>query len=167
MVFCHFAHMRQTKLKLAATLINSKRYWQVTTPKLGGGRNRRTFKSHEEAKGYYDLAKAQIQDFGNAAMSISDALRAEAVKCSQTLQPFGKTIADATEFYVDHLREITSSQTVSHVVSELQSACKADRKSVRYLRDLKYRLGRFAKDFGSRHIAEITTADIDSWLRQL
>jgi len=159
--------MRQTKLKLAATLINSKRYWQVTTPKLGGGRNRRTFKSHEEAKGYYDLAKAQIQDFGNAAMSISDALRAEAVKCSQTLQPFGKTIADATEFYVDHLREITSSQTVSHVVSELQSACKADRKSVRYLRDLKYRLGRFAKDFGSRHIAEITTADIDSWLRQL
>src|SRR5262249_26778353 len=128
---------------------------------------RRTFKSHEEAKGYYDLAKAQIQDFGNAAMSISDALRAEAVKCSQTLQPFGKTIADATEFYVDHLREITSSQTVSHVVSELQSACKADRKSVRYLRDLKYRLGRFAKDFGSRHIAEITTADIDSWLRQL
>jgi integrase len=167
MVFCHYVHMRQTKLKLASTLINGKRYWQVTTPKLGGGRNRRTFKNHEEAKGYYDLAKAQIKDFGNAAMSISDALRGEAVKCSQVLQPFGKTITDATNFYVDHLQEITRSQTVSHAVNELQSACKADSKSVRYLRDLKYRLGRFAEDFGSRHIAEVTTADIDDWLRQL
>src|SRR5260370_16585382 len=89
--------MRQTKLKLAATRVNGKRFWQVTAPKLGGGRIRRTFKDREEAKGYYDLAKAQIQDFGNAAMSISDALRSEAVKCSQELESFGKTIVDATD----------------------------------------------------------------------
>src|SRR5450755_4276497 len=101
--------MRQTKLKLAATRVNGKRFWQVTAPKLGGGRNRRTFKDREQAKGYYDLAKAQIQDFGNAAMSISDALRAEAVKCSEQLEPFGKTIAEATRFYVDHLNDISSS----------------------------------------------------------
>ena len=159
--------MRQTKLKLGATRVNGKRYWQVTAPKLGGGRNRKTFKDRKEAETYYDLAKIQIQNFGSAAMSISDALRSEAVKCSQMLQPFGKTIVDATRFYVDHLEEITRSRTVSHAVSELQSACKADGKSVRYLRDLKYRLGRFAEGFGPRHIAEITTADIDSWLREL
>jgi len=100
-------------------------------------------------------------------MSISDALRTEAVKCSQTLIPFGKTIADATQFYVDHLTEINSSQTVSHAVKALQAACKADGKSVRYLRDLKYRFGRFEQDFGSRQIAGITTTDIDQWLRQL
>src|SRR4030095_12535638 len=157
---CHCVHMRQTKLKLAATHVNGKRFWQVTTPKLGGGRNRRTFKDREEAKAYCDLAKAKIQDFGNAAMSISDALRGEAVKCSQELQLFGKTITDATRFYVDHLTEITRRHTVSHVANALQAACKADGKSVRYLRDLKYRLGRFATDFGSRHIAEISTADI-------
>jgi len=74
---------------------------------------------------------------------------------------------DAAHFYVNHLQEITRSQNRSHVVSELRAACKADGKSVRYLRDLKYRLGRFAEDFGSRHIAEITTADIDRWLREL
>jgi integrase len=159
--------MRQTKLKLAATHINGKRFWQVTAPKLGGGRNRRTFKDREEAKGYYDLAKAQIQDFGTAAMSISDALRSEAVKCSQELEPFSKTIADATRFYVDHLKEISCSQTVSHAITQLRAARKADGNSVRYLRDLKYRLGRFDEDFGSRHIAEITTTDIDQWLRQL
>jgi integrase len=159
--------MRQTKLKLAATSVNGKRFWQVTAPKLGGGRIRKTFKSRDEAQGYYDLAKAQIQDFGNAAMSISDALRAEAVACSQSLKTFGKTITDATRFYVDHLEQITRSQTVAHAVSELRAACKADGKSVRYLRDLKYRLGRFADDFGTRLIAEITTADIDQWLREL
>jgi integrase len=159
--------VRQTKLKLAATGINGKRYWQVTSPRLGGGRNRRTFQSHEEAKAYYDLAKAQIQDFGIAAMSISDSLRAEAVKCAQELQSYGKTITDATRYYIDHLDETTRSQTVAYVTSALQSACKADGKSVRYLRDLKYRLGRFANDFGSGHIAEITTGDIDRWLREL
>jgi hypothetical protein len=55
-------------------------------------------------------------------MSISDALRTDAVKCSEMLQPFGKTIADATHLYVDHLQEFTRSQTVSRVVSELQAA---------------------------------------------
>jgi integrase len=159
--------MRQTKLKLAVTSIKGKRFWQVIAPKLGGGRRRKTFKSRDEAQGYYDLAKAQIQDFGNAAMSISDALRAEAAACSQSLKTFGKTITDATRFYVDHLEQITRSQTVAHAVSELRAACKADGKSVRYLRDLKYRLGRFADDFGTRVIAEITTADIDEWLREL
>ena len=159
--------MRQTKLKLTATRVNGKRYWQVTAPKLGGGRNRRTFKGRKEAETYYDLAKIQIQNFGTAAMSISDALRSEAVKCSQELEPFGKTIADGTRFYVDHLKEISRSQTVSHAITQLRAARKADGNSVRYLRDLKYRLGRFEEDFGSRHIAEITTTDIDQWLRQL
>jgi integrase len=159
--------MRQTTLKLAPVQVNGKRYWQVTAPKLGGGRNRRTFKDRKEAETYYDLAKIQVQNFGAAAMSISDALRAEAVKCSQMLQPFGQTIADATRFYVDHLKEISRSQTVSYAIKQLQAACKADGKSIRYLRDLKYRLGRFEEEFGSRHIAEITTTDIDQWLRQL
>jgi integrase len=159
--------MRKTTLKLAPIQLNGKRYWQVVSPRLGGGRDRKAFKDRREAETYYDLAKIQIQNYGAAAMSISDALRAEAVRCSEELKPFGKTIADATRFYVDHLTEITHSQTVSHVVSEWQAACKADGKSVRYLRDLKYRLGRFATDFGSRHIAEITTTDIDQWLRDL
>jgi integrase len=159
--------MRQTTLKLASVKLDGKRYWQVISPKLGGGRNRRTFKDRTEAQTYYDLAKIQVQNFGAAAMSISDALRTEAVKCSQMLQPFGQTIADATKFYIDHLNAIARSQTVSHAVKDFQVACKADGKSVRYLRDLKYRLGRFSEDFGSRHIAEITTPEIDEWLRQL
>jgi integrase len=159
--------MRKTTLKLAPVQVNGKRYWQVISPKLGGGRDRKTFKDRREAETYLGLAKIQIQNYGAAAMSISDGLRAEAVKCPQMLQPYGKTIADATRFYIDHLNAIARSQTVSHAVKEFQAACKADGKSVRYLRDLKYRLGRFADDFGSRHIAEITTTDIDEWLRQL
>jgi integrase len=159
--------VRKTKLNLVPVRINGKRFWQVVVPKLGGGRDRRTFKERKEAESYRDLAEIQIENHGRAAMSISDALRSEAIKCSEALQPFGKTIADATRHYVDHLNEITRSQTVAHAVSELQSARKADGDSVRYLSDLKYRLGRFANDFGPRHIATITTAEIDSWLREL
>lgn len=159
--------MRKTKLKFASTTVDGKRYWQVTSPKFGGGRDRRTFKERQEAQAFYDLAKAQIQNFGVSSMSISETLRAAAVKCSEELAPFGKTIEDATRFYADHLTEISRSQTVAHAVKALQEAGKADGKSIRYLRDLKYRLGRFEQDFGPRHIADITTSDIDAWLRAL
>lgn len=100
-------------------------------------------------------------------MMISDALRNEAISCDELLAPFGKKISDATRFYVDHLHALSNSQTVAHVVRELELGRKADHRSVRYLRDLKYRLSKFSDDFGSRQIAEITTVEVENWLRAL
>jgi integrase len=152
---------------MAATNIGGKRFWQVTSPKVGGGRARRTFKNRNEASAYLDLVTAQVGTYGPAAMSITDSLRTEAVRCAEELKAFGKTLTDATRFYIEHLTEINRSQTVAHAVKALQDARKADGSSVRYLRDLKYRLGQFEESFGARHIATITTAEIDDWLRNL
>ncbi|MDQ2919326.1 MAG: site-specific integrase, partial [Verrucomicrobiota bacterium] len=165
--FSDYIDMRKTTVRLASTSVNGKRFWQVTSPKLGGGRNRKTFKDRREAEGYLHLVEAQVGDFGSAAMSISDSLRTEAVACARDLEAFGKTLTDATRFYTAHLKDISASQAVSHAIAQLQQARKADGNSVRYLRDLKYRLGRFEEDFGARPIAEITTREIDQWLRQL
>jgi len=159
--------MRKTKLALTKTKVNGRRYYCVTLPKLGGGRNRRFFKDKPEAQTFMRLAEVQQENYGTAALSISDALRVEAIECSESLQPYGKTLRDAARFYVAHLKTITGSQKVSEVVAGLLAARTGDGMSARYLGDLRVRLGRFAQSFGEQMIAGITASSIDEWLRGL
>jgi integrase len=159
--------MRKTSLSLKKTRVNGALYWQVTFPKLGGGRERRTFKDRAEAQTYLELAKVQRENFGNAAMSIPDALRVEATECSQRLREFNKSLRDATEFYIRHLRAVEKSVTVADAMEELISARKAAGRSKRYCGDLRLRLTRFQEGFPSATVATITAGDIDGWLAGL
>ena len=176
MATCHFAchleflcyrsrSLRTTKLRLTRVTVNGERYWQVIHPGADGSRKRATFKKRGDAQTYYN----ETQKFGTtaAAPKIGRALRADAAKSSAMLEPFGKTLAEAASFYVDHLTAITASRSVLDAANEFQEAVRADGASPRYLLDKKSRLGRFAKDFGSRSIAEIKTKEIDEWLRGL
>src|SRR5215510_6237391 len=159
--------MRKTKLALTKTKVNGRRYYCITLPKLGGGRKRRFFKDKAEAQTLLRLAEVQQENYGTAALSISDALRVEAIECSEALQPFQKTLRDATKFYVAHLKAVTGSKKVSEVVAELLSARAADGMSARYLGDLRVRLGRFVASFGEEMIAALGASRIDQWLRGL
>jgi integrase len=159
--------MRSTKLALTKTKVNGRRYFLVTIPKLGGGRNRRFFKDKTEAETYLQFAKVQQENYGTAALSIPDALRVEAIECSELLQPFGVTLRDAARFYADHLKAVTGSRKVKDVVADLLAARTADGMSPRYLGDLRWRLGRFALSFGNEMIAALSASQIDLWLRSL
>jgi integrase len=159
--------MRTTRLALTKTKVNGRRYYCVTTPKLGSGRNRRFFKEKAEAETFMQMAKVQQENYGTAALSIPDALRVEAIECAELLQPFGVTIRDAAKFYAAHLKAITGSRKVREVVADLLAARSADGMSPRYLGDLRVRLGRFALSFGEEMIAGISASRIDQWLRGL
>jgi hypothetical protein len=139
----------------------------VTLPKLGGGRNRRFFKDKAEAQTFMRLAEVQQENYGTAALSISDALRVEAIECAELLQPFGGTLRDAARFYAAHLKATMGSRKVQEVVADLLAARSADGLSPRYLKDLRWRLGRFTLCFGEEMIAAISAARIDQWLRGL
>jgi integrase len=159
--------MRTTRLALTKTKVNGRRYYCVTTPKLGGGRNRRFFKEKVEAETFMQFAKVQQENYGTAALSIPDALRVEAIECVELLQPFGVTLRDAARFYAAHLKAITGSRKVEEVVADLLAARTADGMSLRYLGDLRVRLGRFVLSFGDEMIAGISASRIDVWLRGL
>ena len=159
--------MRKTTLALTKTKVNGRRYYCVTLPKLGGGRNRRFFKEKAEAQTLMRLAQVQRENYGTAALSISDALRVEAIECSEVLQPYGKTLRDAARFYAAHLKAITGSRKVSEVVADLLAARTGDGMSSRYLGDLRVRLARFAQSFGEEMIVGISSSRIDDWLRGL
>jgi integrase len=157
--------MRKTTLKLTAVRINGKRFFQVVAPRPGGGRIRRTFKDQADAKEHFELADKQIASYGAAAMMISDTLRIAAIEADKLLQPFGKTIVDASRFYLAHLKAISASATVSQAIEKLTENSKDC--SVRYRRDLKYRFGRFEKEFSGRMMAEIKTGELDTFLNDL
>jgi integrase len=159
--------MRKTRLAITKTKVNRQRYYCVTIPKLGGGRNRRFFKDKAEAQTFMQLAEVQQENYGTAALSISDALRVEAIECGEWLRPYGKTLRDAAKFYLVHLKAVTGSRKVRDVVADLLAARIADGMSARYLGDLRVRLGRFVNSFGEEMIAGVSASRIDQWLRDL
>jgi len=168
--------MRKTATRLTKVQINGDRYWCVIWPKIGRGRNRRFFKS--TARGKDDNGKKAAQTFlhtklieqenyGTSGMAFSERQRAEYIECTEKLMPFGKTIRDAVAFYLPHVEATNRSCTAVDLVSELLKVKKADGASERYLSDLKSRLGQFAAAFDGKPVAEITSTEVDSWLRSL
>jgi integrase len=159
--------LKRTSLKITQARIRGYRYFCVTCPKLGRGRTRRFFRDKRVAQTYLEQCRIQQENYGTAALSISDAMRVEAIECSEKLRAFSKTLRDATNFYVTHLQTTNRSRKTREVISELLNTRTRDGLSERYLADLRVRLARFSGVFGARLIATVTAGEIDDWLRSL
>jgi integrase len=159
--------MRKTATKLSKVRVNRERYWCVTWPKTGKGRNRQFFKDKAEAETLLAQKLIEQENYGTAGLSFNDRQRAEYLECAEKLQPFGATIRDAVNFYVPHLRARNRTKTAAALVDELLTVKEADGASERYLGDLRSRLSQFAAVFDGKPLSEITSPQIDEWLRSL
>jgi integrase len=160
--------MRKTAITIKKVKVgNGRRLWCVTWPKIGKGRNRQFFNDKAEAETVFDQKKIEQENFGTAGLSYSDRQRNEYRECAEKLQPFGKTIRDAVEFYLPHLRASNRTCTATELVNELLVIKEADGASKRYLSDLGSRLRQFSDRFDGKPVAEITSPQIDEWLRSL
>lgn len=72
-------------------------------------------------------------------------------------------IIEACNFFKLHGADQIVSRTVAEAVSELIAKRTADKKSGRYVDDLRARLNRFAEKFAV-DISSLTTADVQNWL---
>ena len=139
----------------------------VVRGKVSGQWARKYFETKAEAQTYSEQKNIELLNQGREGIEFPSSLRVMAQDCQFRLQQRGKTINDATAHYLQHLDAIAKSCTVDALVAELLKVRKADGASARYLQDLKSRLKRFAKDFGARLVAEISTQEVDEWLRGL
>jgi len=94
-------------------------------------------------------------------------LRLSAERAYEALLPWGKTIEDALHFYLAHLEKTKTSAPLQKAIDELIKVRREGGRSDVYCYDLKLRLGRFSGDFSDKTTADISTADIDSWLAGL
>jgi integrase len=132
------------------------------------GRGRKFFKTRAEADAERRRQLTTLERHGREAIGLPQHELSDFIKARKTLAEYGKTITDATEFYVDYFERVRRCKTtVSDLVTELLEAKRKDGKSEIYLRDLRNILAIFSRDFGTRSIAAITVEELDNWLRAL
>jgi integrase len=139
----------------------------VVNYREAGKRKRSFFETKEQASAFAAFKNAQLRKSGLEGAEFSSRLREMAQECAERLSGYGKTLKDATDFLVAHLKASEKSCTTTTLVGELIAAKKADGASKRYLEDLRSRLNRFAREFDGQLVATITSAQIDNWLRAL
>ena len=135
--------------------------------KVNGKRQRLFFKDEKSATAKLKELTKKTRKEGEDALALSHDFRVLAARCSERLKPFGKTIWDATEFYVEHLERTKDSVLVSIVAADYQESKKRAKLSPKHLDDIRLRLGRFVAAFGNRPIKGIVAGEIESWLHEL
>ncbi len=159
--------MRHPRLRIVEYRHSPTAKYVIEGVRVNGKRKRLFFRT--EAKAEKELARLKIKQRreGQNALSVSDSLRIMALECSGELQSFGKTIRDATNFYLKYLRDALRSVTVGALVDDYLATQRRLERSATHIQDLNQRLGRFKEDFGSQPVRTLSTAEIEKWLRTL
>jgi integrase len=146
--------------------------WLVET-RIDGKRSRKFFRHDESEKRdhFYadESARVAVVAKSHRAFATDESLLTEAVTAFKALQPYGKTLADAVGFYVQHLDAMAKHDAtpLSAVVKRFMDEKERENLSTVHLADLKNRIARFEITFGEKPIASITRHDIASWLNDL
>lgn len=118
-----------------------------------------------EAKTLYNKWVTEVGNTGvQIAARVTDSDKRLLLDWCEKLAPYGKTPADAVAHFVAHLARCKRSMTVSELSEKLQLFKRRERLGKLYLKDLRYRLGRFCQTFGNRVVSEVTSDEISSWL---
>ena len=132
------------------------------------GKGRKFFKTRVQADAEAMRQKTLLERHGWEAIGLSQREMSDFITAREKLAEYGESISDAVQFRVDHLKRVRRHGiTVAQLASEVVEAKRRDGRSEVYLRDLRYRLSKFAQDFGQRPIAGITVDELDNWLRAL
>jgi len=160
-----------TKVKIWTPVKGGSRkkltFWCVSWPKIGKGRGRQFFKNNTEAQTFLQQKLTEQENYGIAGVPFNERRRAEYLECAEALEPFGASLRDAVKFYIPHLQAVKRSCTATQLVDELLKVKEADGASRRYLGDLRSRLNQFSESFDGKPIAEISSTEMDEWLRSL
>ncbi|OJU98326.1 MAG: hypothetical protein BGO12_02750 [Verrucomicrobia bacterium 61-8] len=148
-----------------------KPLYQVDARKKGTNGKRESFIDLKKAEARAKELAQSIQAEGIEGMAVRPELRVMALQSEKRLAVFGKTIADATSFYIEHLeaeRERQNSLTVELLVekwleAKINNPNKALRKTT--ARDIR-QTGKLLKEIlPAKRIAEVKRADIEEYLK--
>ena len=131
-------------------------------------KGRMFFKHRADADAECLRQKTLLERHSREAVGLSQRAMSEVIAAREQLAEFGKTISDATKFYVDYLERVRRhGVAVAKLADEVIEAKRKDGRSVKYIAMLKLYFKRFCLDFGDRPIAGITVEELDNWLRAL
>jgi integrase len=159
--------MRRPTLRIVEYRHSATAKYVIEGVRVNGKRKRLFFATEDAAEKELARIKTKQRKEGENALKLSDTLRIMALESADKLKPFGKTIVDATDFYVKFLRDAERSISVSNLIEEYLAAQKRLKRSETHMSDLNQRLGRFKETFGNQPIRTLTTIEIEAWLHRL
>jgi integrase len=151
------------RLRIAPVNWHPRYKYSIGGLRVNGKRKRLFFETEAAAQAELRALQIKARRQGQAGLDIPDALRAMAVDCAGRLKPYGKTLADATVFYLHHLAAAESDR-VEKLVDDYLRSQERGKLSARCLTDIRSRLGRFAQAFGERPVRTLGAGEIEEWL---
>jgi integrase len=132
------------------------------------GQGRKFFRTRAEAEAARLRHLTALERHGREAIGLPQHELSDFIRARKTLADYGKTINDATAFYVDHLERVRRCKTtIGQLADEVLEAKRKDGRAPRYIESLRHYLSKFSREFGERPIAAITVEELDNWLRDL
>ncbi len=132
------------------------------------GQGRKFFKFKAEAEAERLRQITSLARHGRAAVGLPQRELSDFITAKQKLAEHGKSINDAADFFLDHLERVRRCKTtVSELAEEVLAAKQHDGRSAVYLKDLRFRLAIFCRDFGNQPVGAVSTRELASWLRQV
>src|SRR5205809_5091136 len=160
--------MRKRKIRVRRYTDSNRPHLKfVVNYREAGKRKRSFFETKERATTFAEQRNIELNNEGREHAEFPAALRIMAQECNDSLRGYGKTIKDAADFLMAHLKASEKSCMAVQLVTELVAAKERDGASIRHVSDLRSRLNIFAGKFDGQPVAAITSAAIDDWLRSL
>jgi integrase len=138
--------------------------------RVNGKRKRLFFRTRAEAELELARLKIVLRKEGDAGAQLGAEGRIEAVRCTERLARFGKTLTDATDYLLTHLEREEKARvtlTVDKLLSERLAKLESIGRSKIHIEDTRIYLSRFALEFGMRPAGSITAPEIETWLDSL
>lgn len=135
--------------------------------RVAGKRSRKYFATRTDAVDALRNVKSKLKREGERALSLPDHVRIDALNLYAELEPYGKTIRDAGEYYLRYLKDTHRSITVAELVAKYIASRERVNSSDEHLKDMRYRYGRFSETFGNEPIRVLTAETVEAWLDNL
>ena len=124
------------------------------------------FKKKKDADQWAEKKEAELFEQG-AGSTVTHQERQSVLDYRSRIQSLNVDLREVIRIGVEQLEMAQKSCTVSELVARVISDRENAGLSGRYVSDLKQRLGRFEKDFGSNAVATLKRDEIADWLHSL
>ena len=141
------------------------RYYIWGFPK--GKRELHWYRTEKEAKQAKEDKNTELATNGNGA-ALDANTRLMALECLKMLEPFGKNLYDATHYFVDHLKVMTTSVSVKilteAVRNEFRRRVVSNEVSAGHEETMRHALNVLDRAFGEAPAKKITGDEMKGWL---
>lgn len=152
-----------------------EKYADATRPKLkwivrwpsaepGGRRKEKRFETKAKAKAFKEQKEIDLLNKGAERAGVHGNAVDEVKWAIESLAPYGVSIRQAVQAFIDRHNEIAASVEVKVAVKRFQDSKERDGVSKRYLADMKHHLRRFEDSFSGKSVCDLTVVELDRWL---